>query len=296
MNDETVISGNPSSDEEIDAVAYQAHKSVMRLVDRTTPAKGGSCVPIKIGSKFFLATAAHVIPQGHQMNVVVRQPQGRCIEHFLACHRNDQTDVGLLELDSKDASQLADSFVSENQILITLDQEKEWPVLVVGYPGVYAAPILREIFPPDAALEVRAWNAFTYSGFTVPFSEWPNLDPLSRSSDELRDMFINYDPNDEEAQFEIRALHPNNAGTDMPTIKHRPPPPHGMSGGGVWLARESLKGGIWQPSPLLVALQVAWKKSEGWMRGILIGEWLELVEREFPDLKENIAAIRKNEH
>lgn len=295
MNDEAVISGKSASDEEINAVVHHAHNSVMRLVDRTALDKGGSCVPIKIGSKFFLATAAHVIPDGHEMSAVVRRPQGRCIDNFLARHQDDRTDVGLLELDSSDAWHLRDNFVPEDQILITLDQEEEWPVVVVGYPGVYCAPVFREDIPPDAALEVRAWNAFTYYGFTVPFSEWPNVDPLSRSSDKLRDMFINYDPSDKEAQFEMRALHPNNAGSGMPTIKHRPPPPHGMSGGGVWLARESLKGGIWQPAALLVALQVSWKKSEGWMRGILIGEWLKLVERNYPDLKENIAAIRKNE-
>ena len=49
---------------EIRAIQAHVRSRVVRLVDFTDRSQGGTAVKVQIGRRFFLATAAHVIPDG----------------------------------------------------------------------------------------------------------------------------------------------------------------------------------------------------------------------------------------
>ena len=56
---------------EANALMCQAHSSTFRIWNETNPAEGGTAVAVNIGSRFFLATARHVIPEGDDVVVVL---------------------------------------------------------------------------------------------------------------------------------------------------------------------------------------------------------------------------------
>jgi hypothetical protein len=66
----------------------------------------------------------------------------------------------------------------------------------------------------------------------------------------------------------------------------------GMSGGGIWLKQEALKGELWLPYVALLGIQLAYKPDERWIRGVRIGRWLHLVGVHYPELRETIRGLQ----
>ena len=271
------------SDFENKAMHYQAHNWTLRLVDRTRPSTAGSAVPIKIGPRYFLATAAHVIPSGHKIETVPR-PGEKCISIFSARQCDVKADVGLLEVPSATVEDIGCRFLPEQRIFTRLDQKTEMPVMVVGYPGEYMRLIDKRPFAPNAAMELRRCDAFTFPSVTLPLREWPSM-----GCDTTRDLFISFDP-----ENALHPLHPSTAGVRSSVVHGHAPRIQGMSGGGIWLEHMRTSGRIWQASALLIGLQVRVHPKEKWMRGTVIRKWLSLVAKNYPDLQENIAIIDQN--
>jgi len=273
--------------EEQVALARQAHRPVFRLIDRTNTAGGGSCVAIKLGTRLFLATAAHVVYQKHDYELILPDRTAEPVNQFVAKYTNKEDDVASLEISPPDHCVFSDAFVHEADLLTCLSQDREWPVLVVGYPGEYIRPTRETTLPSNTILRARRVDAYTLCTETIPVANWPkNL--LDRPVDPSRDLFIGYYP-----EARMRLLHRSNAGITPPSFTKDPPSMQGMSGGAVWLERFKV-GRIIQPSSQLIGLQVSWKLEARRLRGTLIGRWLELVEKNYPDLRKAISAVRRN--
>jgi len=281
--------GDHLAAKQMEAFERQAHNRTVRLIDRTDEGQGGSAVPITISRRFFLATAAHVIPPGHQFEIVA-SPGEKTITRFIADHRDERADVGLLEIDPADATSLSDErLCSEDMILTGLDAASQHNVVVAGYPAEYMAKERQETRDVGGRLaQEMLWtcNAYLYDGFTVPPSEWPTDE--TRSPAVGRDIFVKYHP-----ENRARPFSPRSAGA-APRVVHRPPPdPKGLSGGGIWLMRESESKGVWRATMFLIAVQTSSYPQRQLLRGTLLAHWLALLRREYPDLQQAVSSIEE---
>ena len=274
---------------QLTAESHHVHTSVFRLADRDAPDMGGSCVPVKLGSRYFVATAAHVVPTGHRFEIILREPPGRCFDQFESIKRDADVDVAALELPQSAGPLIKDSCVTEDQILTGLDQENVWPVIVIGYPGQFAKLLREDVICPDHTVQHYGCSTFTYHGESLPYAEWPTA-RLDRLPKKGRDLFVHYDP---EKQQQLERLHPQIAGRAGPLTQGLPPRMPGMSGGGIWVVPRKTVKGIWEPEAYLVALDVDWNAQEKWLRGTLIDLWLGLVGKSYPDLLACIQRIRR---
>ena len=289
MDEQHSTNGNTVAGMQIQALTYQAHNRTVRLIDRTNEEEGGSAVPVAIGPRTFLATAAHVIPKGHSFEVVP-SPGERPITQFVGHFRDEERDVGVLEIRAEDKSNLCEErFCTEGMILSLADSGRGgMHVIVVGYPGQYIAPVGRKVRDVDGRRveeTMLTCNAYPYHGFTIPTSQWPTDDrrpPLASG-----DIFIRYDPG-----RTCRPYGPSHAGSPWPRAQHSPPKLEGLSGGGIWLMRHSQSEGAWPRSPSLIGIQTGVYRKAGVLRGTLIGHWLDLVVSNYPDLQEAIHSIR----
>ena len=107
---------------------------VVRLLNWTKPDKGGTAVKIGLGHRRFLATAAHVVPERHEIRAIVPGRAEKSVTSFTNRLRDTSTDVALLELSHESAEQLGGSFVSAEEIHPGFDHTPS-PAIVVGYPG-----------------------------------------------------------------------------------------------------------------------------------------------------------------
>ncbi|NQU25168.1 MAG: hypothetical protein HQ567_28100 [Candidatus Nealsonbacteria bacterium] len=269
---------------EVNALAAKAHASTYCLIDRTNGADG-TVVAINIGARFFLATAAHVIPASHEFSVVLRDSIDNVYD-FAARHVHPTLDVGLLELLPKDVPRFRDTFVPADRIGAEADQDTEYNVTVVGYPEKFIDQIDRRPLTQNETLQVHQCNAFTFLSVALPRSEWPTsgtrTDPVLGV-----DIFISFHPDDS-----LQFMNAKTTGTVPVTIGSPAPHPSGISGGGIWLFRPSAPNAVWQPVALLHAIQFGFSRS-GWLRGALIDTWLEVVENNYSDLKNEIQKIRQ---
>lgn len=269
---------------EANALASQAHASTYCLIDLKNGADG-TVVAVNIGSRYFLATAAHVIPASHDFKIVVRDSIDGVYD-FVARHVHPTFDVGLLELLPKDIPRFHDTFVPANALKVQADQQAEYNVTVVGYPGKLIDQIDQRPLSPNETVEVHQCNAFTFHSVALPLSEWPTSGTKTAPVPGI-DIFIDFDPEDS-----MHLLNAKTSGEVPIKIELSAPHPAGISGGGIWLLRSSTSNTVWQPVALLHAIQFGFNSS-GWLRGALIDTWLEVVDNNYPDLKSEIQEIRQ---
>lgn len=269
---------------EVNALAAKAHASTYCLIDLTDGADG-TVVAVNIGSRFFLATAAHVIPGSHDFSVVLRDSIDNVYD-FAARHVHPTLDVGLLELLPKDVPRFHDTFVPADCINVQADQDTEYNVTVVGYPGKLIVQVDRRPLTPNETLQVQQCNAFTFLSVALPLSEWPTSGTKTVPVPGV-DIFIDFDPEDS-----LHFMNPKTSGAAPVKVDSPAPHPAGISGGGIWLFRSSASNTVWQPVALLHAIQFGFHPS-GWLRGALIDTWLEVVENNYPELKTEIQEIRQ---
>jgi hypothetical protein len=269
---------------EATALTSKAHASTYCLIDLTTGANG-TVVAVNIGSRYFLATAAHVIPASHDFKVVVRDSIDGVYD-FAARNVHPELDIGLLELLPKDIPRFHDTFVPANAIMVRSDQGAEYNVTVVGYPHKLIDQVDRRPLSPNETVEVHQCNAFTFHSVALPLSEWPSSGTKTPPVPGI-DIFIDFNPEDS-----VHLIDAKKSGDTPFKIAASAPHPAGVSGGGIWLLQSSTSNTLWQPVAHLHAIQFGFHPS-GWLRGALIDTWLEVVDNNYPDLKSEIRQIRQ---
>jgi hypothetical protein len=270
---------------EANALMCQAHSSTFRICNETNPAKGGTAVAVNIGSRFFLATARHVIPEGDDVTVVLRG-YDESVTQFAARHVHPGADVGVLELRQEDVPRFGGTFVTPDRLIANLDQREENAVAVIGYP----AGLMTDHGPlwadENESVRLCQVTAFTFLSQTLPLREWPTSGTLSPPN-VGRDVFIHFEP-----ENRLHPLPSAGAGAPLSAIDGSPPPPPGISGGGIWLMRAVEEKTLWRPRTLLCGIQSHALTSGKWLRGVSLGVLLEVVERNYPDLEPHLRQAR----
>lgn len=268
------------------ALAEHARRHTYCLVVEGVRTTIGTAVAIQLGQRFFLATAAHVI-QGsdHTIKAIVRNRTVPHVANFDAIHCDQQSDVGLLEISPLHSNHFA--FLTRDRLCERMGTNDYPPTMVVGFPVQ-----LRHTLPPEsigrgAVLQLILCNTLTYHTRILPSSYWPteglpDENSIPQPLIEERDMLIDFEPEQEVRPFTPQSAGRVNAAVECPTLD-----PHGMSGGGIWLAQVGMGSqNVSYPDAPLIGLQVGWHQTRNWLHGIRIGAWLDLVREEYPDLKD----------
>lgn len=253
------------------ALYEQARRLTYRLIDRTDATGGGTAVAVKVSDRSFLATAKHVIDNDHTIEVVIRDSVVSTVSDFTSRVLHDEVDVALLELAPSVARHF--DFAPQTRIRTVLDTEDKLPIIVVGYPGQFMRHGKRVPLNDDTDISIQEVTAFTFQSVTLPCSDWPK-DGIYPPLVYERDLLVDFQP-----EQQLKILGPHDAGTEAVSIGGDPPRPHGLSGGGIWLAqvRESEKSGLWVSDVCLIGLQTSYHKESGWLRGVQIGTLLDLL-------------------
>lgn len=265
------------------AITDQTRSVTFRLLDEDEPTLGGTAVALKIGVRYFLATAAHVISSKHRVCVPLKTKHLTFSDFARREYYPDNDpDVGFLEIPKEAVRRFQSAFLDGKYVMTSFDRNSILPVRVVGFPGEYLRVMRREHIAHNQVLETRGIQTFHYLTETLPQSEYPD----NTSGDESvlyvgfrADLPVWVDP----ASMDVV---PKETGDVTPQL-------HGMSGCGMWLEQESAEEGIWSADSRLLALQSGYHKGEGWIKGISMLRWLDLVEECYSDLKQSIADIRK---
>lgn len=277
----TTNSAPNTSELERRALADRAFRVTHRVIDKTASSKGGSCVPIRIGTRIFLATAAHVIPENHNIIVVVKSAVRDHVDRFVARHVNSAADVGCLEVAPVDAESFGEFALTLEDLVPNVSTGREHSVLVVGYPGQHIFPLYDGPITESSGLRIYGCGGFTFRSYTLTKNDWPTQGLQRRPT--KSDLFVAYDPEDY-----CLFLHPGNAGTPGQRIDRGPPDMGGVSGGGIWLERNEVGEGVWSPKLRLHGIQTSWMRQGEWLRGSSIGAWLDLVATHYPELRSEI--------
>jgi hypothetical protein len=279
--DETV-SRQAGQSQEIRATQAFVRSRIIRLVDFTRPDEGGTAVKVRLGDRFFLATAAHVIPRSRDIRALIPGEAGTFVSGFANRLVDLDHDLGLLEVSVQDAKSMGGTFVTSDEIDSKFNHDVT-PIVVAGYPGqlIYSAD--REILA--CAIErVHHFRSLTFYTETLPTSEWP--DGLEQSPTVFTDLFASFTPN-----LSLQKIQMDNLAEPAEEVRLEELHLGGMSGGGVWLELSRRTEGVWRPDVRLIALDRSFKMSDGWLRASLIAPWLRMVRENYPDLDAVIREI-----
>lgn len=263
------------SDQEIEALTLSIHRKT-RPLKYLDDEEAASSVSIALGSRYFLATAGHLLREQRPMMIVRKQGQDaiKLSQVRRVCWEDDPIDLGLIEMTRDQASRI-EEFLGARDIRITPPISDS--VLVSGFP---AANWHREGW-------FQVATGSTLSSVMVPLPKLPHgIEPIP---DDTRDLYVQH-PERLRAQL-VGPGFPVDEGTlrETPAIH-----PGGLSGGGIWHPAFKRRGtnGVLYPAPELLAIQVGYFSEARLLRGVLIEHWLNLVGREYPDLREEIARIK----
>ena len=266
------------------AIAEQARRFSYCLIENTGGTKVGTAVAIQLGTRFFLATAGHVIENARGIKALVRNQTAHYVSDFVARHCDNLSDVGLLEI-SPSNSHHFDEFLSQDCLCETIEEEQEMPAMVVGFAGQFCNTVKKIDLTPESSLRLVRCDTLTFNTVVLPRSEWPSdgLPDEHGNQKQLidgRDMLIDYTP-----ELEVRPFTPKTAGNENAPVECLELDPRGMSGGGIWLVQiAESKEKLHSPDARLIGLQLGWHRTKNLLRGIRIGAWLDLVRDQYPDL------------
>lgn len=219
---------------------------------------GGSGVAVQIGHRKFVATAAHVltVPNERLTLLSLAAGDGQAIEPGGIVRRgtvNDPSDIAYLELGESLASRLGCGFFPLDRIRPHLGRRAvPAAVMLHGYPGKLREPV------------TETWLRAGAQGFITRTRVAPPEQPDYPD----RHVFFEY-PSEWTFATGVRDA----------------PPAEGFSGGGLWLLNY-LQTKLWVPQHAeLVAIQTHWNKAFEWIRATEMQHWLELVSRDYEDLR-----------
>jgi hypothetical protein len=216
-------------------ISSQARRFTYCLIDDSSETKVGTAVAIQMGSRFFLATAAHVIRNAETIKAVVQDQVISYVSDFNAKYYDSCSDIGLLEVSSSDSHRF--NFLSAYRLCKKIDDEKKLPVMVVGFAGQFSKPVKRIQLTIDNILPIVYCNTLTCGTVVLPSSEWPSEElpdenGMYKKLVDGRDMLIDFEPEPKVTPFTSQST-----GTENPRVACQSLYPHGMSGGGIWLAQ-----------------------------------------------------------
>lgn len=266
------------------AISSQVRRFTYCVIDDTSETKVGTCVAVQLGNRFFLATAAHVIENVHDIKVIVRDQVVEYVSHFAAIHCDTRLDLGVLEISPSDSHRFED-FLSQGRLCETIEDKQKLPTMVVGFCGQFCKPVEQIDIDTENTLRVVCCNTLDFHTFVLPRSKWPSegLPDESGVDKQLvdgRDMLIDF-----EHKPEIMPFTKQSTGKKNPPVECQSLDPGGMSGGGIWLAqiREGEEK-LHSPDARLIGLQLGWHRTSKLLHGIRIGAWLDFVRGQYPDL------------
>lgn len=266
------------------AIAEQARRFTYCLVyEETGETKVGTAVAVKLGERFFLATAAHVIENAQSVKALMHDQIAHYVSDFATRYYDSCLDVGLLEISLPDSQRF--DFLSQHRLCETIEEEQEIPAMVVGFPGQFCNTMKQIDLTPESSLRLVRCDTLTFNTVILPRSEWPSegLPDEHGNYRQLidgRDVLIDYAP-----EPEVKPFTPKTAGTDNPPVECPSLDPRGMSGGGIWLAQiASSDEKVNYPDTRLIGLQLGWHRTKNLLRGIRIGTWLYLVRNRYPEI------------
>ena len=95
-----------------------------------------------------------------------------------------------------------------------------------------------------------------------------------------RDLLVDFKP-----EPQIKPVPPGKCLIDATKVDWPKLDPRGVSGCGICLENVEDRNGLRVPKVLLLGIQTGWYKQNGWLRGVRIGEWLNLVKSKYPKLR-----------
>jgi hypothetical protein len=226
----------------------------------------GSGVGIKVGSRFFVATAGHNLCGLADESIALVHLDRPSLERFPfqtrwppSSARDPQPDIGFLELPALVALQSDKRFLALDEIQPGFSHQAG-NVLLVGYPAesVPRKLVERGIFRLEAM-------AFTTS----------TVEPYGHALDPTLDIALEYRDSALVARDRSRMVTPK---------------PHGLSGAGVWSFPPPRESGVWSPSDSrLLGIQRSWCQRSHIVLCTQIQHWLRLIAEKCPDLASAIA-------
>lgn len=250
------------------AVINYLRDRTVRILDFTDKSAGGTGVKIVLKEKYFVATAAHVIPKSHEIRLLVKGSSNVFIRNFLDWKTQEDIDLGLLEISSSDAELLGGEFVHATEICVEFPFEEKWLVVVCGYPGqMIGISDERNGVDIERTYDFRPMAFFTG---TLSRESWPT-ESSNREIVDDAELFIRFEENAPCERINFGEATPSLNATDLAPFR-----PAGMSGGGIWSDSRPRGTEIWSPQPLLLAIQSSVSVKAKWMRGSRISKWAEL--------------------
>ena len=255
----------------------------VRLVDLTDKSAGGTAIKIAIATRSFLATAAHVISEGHDVRALVRGRKNEFADDFTGRGVDERHDVAFLELSNASAKLIGEHYVSKEEIVTDLDRSVPWACIVSGYPG----QLIRttdDVVSPDTVERVYDFEPVAHYSAMIGSDKWPR-EGFQRVIASDADLFVHFDGNSQLEYVKFRESYTRLAKTDLKPILD------GISGGGIWLDSRPNAERIWYPRPLLGGIQTSYFPTDKCIRGTRIDRWLDLIAREQHELRDEIARI-----
>jgi hypothetical protein len=174
------------------AMEQHVRRRTFRLLDLTDKSCGGSGVAIKLGKRFFVATAAHVIPSDHNIRILVGEGHDEDIGTFAARYVSEEDDVGLLEIEEQFASAINREFTEAPQLMTRVDQTSHWAATLVGYPGQLVET--QSTTSNNTIHSIHSFRTLTLITQLIPSRDWPDSGDFQRRSPQLdSDVFVRFD-------------------------------------------------------------------------------------------------------
>jgi hypothetical protein len=224
---------------------------------------------VQIGSRFFIATAAHNLTPINDNCLYIAYGKEPVYEPFRFVRRKPllnetepEFDVGYIEISHDTAKSMNEKeFLPLNRINPFINF---WPtrVFLTGFPAEMVS------------LESDLKNKFVSDAIGY-LTETKKLNELKCNYDELTDIVVDYEPKSIFVEKQT--------GITMPQ-------PFGLSGGGLWALPITQQEKLWTPNnTMLIGIKNSWVEMSNIVRCIQIQYWLKCVAADYPDLEKIIA-------
>ncbi len=222
---------------------------------------------LRLGSRYFIATAAHCIRKSDLAKVRVAYREKDYSTHFTLVRKGtlggtagDPSDVGYIEVDKSVVERTPAEFLTLDHIAVKYDAGDSLAFLF-GFPA--------ELVPKDEALERR----FRFSSLGL-LTIMATTDSIPEFVNSGIDVFVQYP---EEGMLDEQAQH------------HPVPQPEGVSGGSIWIYNPNLANPIvGVHNARFIGIQKSWLPSYRIAIGNKVSNLLKLLCRDYPDLTEGL--------
>ena len=257
----------------------------VRLVNFTNRSGGGTATKIRLGDRFFLATAAHVLEERCDIRALIRGERNEFVRDFVNRPVDSSRDIGLLELSPTQAERLQAEFATFDELFVNVDADSQWAALVVGYPSQVVEAT--DEIDGDVLRRTYEFRPLIYFSPTLARKQWPTSG-FRRALHVKHEFFLVFD---EQAQLEHLDFQEFGSKPTVVDCTHLSL--QGVSGGGIWLDSRPNHADVWSPQPKLVGIQSSINQKGKWLPGTSIDAWLGLAESAYAELREEVQMVRQ---